>query len=1007
MADPAVVQVMNEWRADLLSREAQQFQEMARRWMQVENSLEGQIALLIQQVEDEGGLMTAGQLARLTRYQQLLVQLQEETRKYAAAEEPRIAAQQQAYGEAGIDSAVQAIDAVGGPEIRGTFNILPVRAIENMVGLAGDGSPLRKLLEEAWPDGALAMTNVLVKNTALGINPRQTAREMMKASGATLQRALVIARTESLRVYREASRQQYQASGLVTGYRRLCAKQTRTCFPAGTLVLTERGAVPIEAIREGDRVWTGKRRLRRVTAPLSRFYDGGMVRFMTESGALLTATDEHPILTERNGQLHWVAAGSLAIGNRVVCGLQCAAQDLDHLRRDRTIERRVWQAHDQEPASGKAQGLAAVGVGALVPIDAIDLEGDVQVGQMEVNRVAIERGLLDESDLQGSQTLTGLGFRLGFSSVPSVASWVAELLIGHAGNDAERLGTLATGVDDRRSAAQLRAMRKPFSAAERLAAPPADSIAADLADAPVCRDARRTALDEFRSTWIENEPSTTSHTGSHDTAGPIGFIAGLAAEPARGAEMGDESLSALLASGFGSFSLQQSSALATAAQLGRIPAGVLDVGGRLVKSFAADRAGDGDSFVGPGASRLPFAYGTAVRSKGSLDRRRVPQHSGSAGPATDFDHDVSPFVFDMDTVSFIEKQINAETTVFNLEVEEDHTYFAAGLLVHNCAACLLDDGHFYKLDEVMPAHPQCRCAMVPAVEGMPPIAFQTGQEWFLLQDEATQRDILGPKRFDAWKDGTIKLLDIPSARPDATWGPSMQPRTLAQILREGGNKAWPMGPAAVAQEPTPVADRSLLTGINTRELPQLPGTFWEVPPEIEAHSRLLADALTREQKQAFKQYSSIEYGRLNAALRGVVPLTEDSAELAELLSDAISTHGRLKMPVTVFRGMHFDDEPARDEFVKKLARGAIFENEGFWSTSFDANFGAHFAYTDKIGIIFEVKAQTGVFMDSSLSNHDEELELLINHKSKFQILDAYYGQTGYEKFLVVQVEQLK
>jgi hypothetical protein len=44
-----------------------------------------------------------------------------------------------------------------------------------------------------------------------------------------LQKALLIARTEQLRVYREASRQQYEASGVVVGQKRLTAHDDRVC----------------------------------------------------------------------------------------------------------------------------------------------------------------------------------------------------------------------------------------------------------------------------------------------------------------------------------------------------------------------------------------------------------------------------------------------------------------------------------------------------------------------------------------------------------------------------------------------------------------------------------------------------------------------------------------------------------------------------------------------------------------------------------------------------------
>jgi len=49
-----------------------------------------------------------------------------------------------------------------------------------------------------------------------------------------------------------------------------------------------------------------------------------------------------------------------------------------------------------------------------------------------------------------------------------------------------------------------------------------------------------------------------------------------------------------------------------------------------------------------------------------------------------------------DTVIGIERRTNAETTVYNLEVETDHTYIAEGVVVHNCR---MMDGQVISVDE--------------------------------------------------------------------------------------------------------------------------------------------------------------------------------------------------------------------------------------------------------------------------------------------------------------------
>src|SRR6266545_1455088 len=65
------------------------------------------------------------------------------------------------------------------------------------------------------------------------------------------------------------------------------------CFPAGTLILTRRGLVPIEDVQVGDHVLTHRRRWRRVTGTTRRRSDTVIVRGAGHHGGLET-TPEHP-----------------------------------------------------------------------------------------------------------------------------------------------------------------------------------------------------------------------------------------------------------------------------------------------------------------------------------------------------------------------------------------------------------------------------------------------------------------------------------------------------------------------------------------------------------------------------------------------------------------------------------------------------------------------------------------------------------------------------------------
>jgi hypothetical protein len=90
---------------------------------------------------------------------------------------------------------------------------------------------LAALLEGAYPAAAQGMTTQLLRGIAIGQNPQLTARAMMQ-EGLTdgLQHVLLVSRDQSLRAWRTASLQQYQASRIVTGYARLCAKNQRSCL---------------------------------------------------------------------------------------------------------------------------------------------------------------------------------------------------------------------------------------------------------------------------------------------------------------------------------------------------------------------------------------------------------------------------------------------------------------------------------------------------------------------------------------------------------------------------------------------------------------------------------------------------------------------------------------------------------------------------------------------------------------------------------------------------------
>ena len=229
-----VVQRMRMHKLDLLARDGDTLLHMGNRWLRLENAVEANIQILALdalEAAEAGETISLGALFRRERYQKLVAQIRDELTDYNEWADEFITQNQRNLGKLGIEHAADALQGslMEGGQAGMFFDKLPVAAIENMVGIAGDGGPLQTLLQQAYPTAVDRMTDVLVKNTALGINPRQTAREMIDGTAEALNHSLTVARTEQLRVYREASRQQYETSGLVQSYRRLSAKNANTC----------------------------------------------------------------------------------------------------------------------------------------------------------------------------------------------------------------------------------------------------------------------------------------------------------------------------------------------------------------------------------------------------------------------------------------------------------------------------------------------------------------------------------------------------------------------------------------------------------------------------------------------------------------------------------------------------------------------------------------------------------------------------------------------------------
>ena len=227
-----VVAIANQFRAELQAQNASAMDDLTKRWRTVEAALKADmeaLAFQMSQAKADGQTVSASQLYANERYQALLVQLQRELAKYNADAAAIIQAQQLSFASMGAEQATAWLRYSGA--IQGSFTQLGSGAFENIAALARAGNPLALLLSAAYPATAQAITDELLKGLALGKNPRITARMMVNDGLATsLNHALLITRDQSIRAARLAALQQYQTSGLVVAYKRVAARQRRTCL---------------------------------------------------------------------------------------------------------------------------------------------------------------------------------------------------------------------------------------------------------------------------------------------------------------------------------------------------------------------------------------------------------------------------------------------------------------------------------------------------------------------------------------------------------------------------------------------------------------------------------------------------------------------------------------------------------------------------------------------------------------------------------------------------------
>lgn len=225
-----------DFREALLRQERAAASRMVRAYGEAWGRIQSSLDDLMQQAAEaraRGEAVGEAWMWRYGRLEALQAQVKAEIDRFAEVAAIEISAGQRAAINAGAKNAEQLMALGMGPAPEGVsfpFHRMNRAAVEQMVGMAGDGAPLGDWLGVLGADAKKRATDALVEGLMLGQGPEAVARRMRDALGGNMARALTIARTETLRAYREATRATYAAnSDVVQGWRWASARNDRTC----------------------------------------------------------------------------------------------------------------------------------------------------------------------------------------------------------------------------------------------------------------------------------------------------------------------------------------------------------------------------------------------------------------------------------------------------------------------------------------------------------------------------------------------------------------------------------------------------------------------------------------------------------------------------------------------------------------------------------------------------------------------------------------------------------
>lgn len=224
---------LKKHRQRIIAREEQAFREMLQSYSIVEQNLKAAVRELQKKIEAAraaGENISPSWFQKERRLRTLLDQVKTEIERFGGTAARITTNEQRAAIRIAVEQAAEQWSVVSGQGPAQIGTLLNTRAVENAVGMMGDGTPILEYYRENLAPKVAEMIRVeVIKAAALGTDFKTVARRLVQTGQITRTRALATARTEVNRVRRETTRQIYMDTPGVREWEWVASKSPRTC----------------------------------------------------------------------------------------------------------------------------------------------------------------------------------------------------------------------------------------------------------------------------------------------------------------------------------------------------------------------------------------------------------------------------------------------------------------------------------------------------------------------------------------------------------------------------------------------------------------------------------------------------------------------------------------------------------------------------------------------------------------------------------------------------------